>query len=43
MVQVPGYAPILTQRNLDVVEDLRPGVTDTLTFKVRNNTASTAI
>jgi hypothetical protein len=42
VVLVPGYAPIITQRNLDVVEDLRPGVTDTLTFKVRNNSSTTA-
>ncbi|PKO22632.1 MAG: hypothetical protein CVU38_08460 [Chloroflexi bacterium HGW-Chloroflexi-1] len=30
------------QRNIDVVEDLRPGITDTLTFKVRNPTSNTA-
>jgi hypothetical protein len=34
--------PVLTQRNLDVTEDLRPGVEDVLTFKVRNNTAAVA-
>jgi len=40
-VQGAGFAPIRTQRNIDVTENLEPGVTDTLTFKVRNNTAST--
>ncbi len=39
-VQGEGFPPIFTQRNLDVTENLEPGVTDTLTFKVRNNTAT---
>ncbi|GAC1358308.1 MAG: hypothetical protein NVSMB42_17440 [Herpetosiphon sp.] len=34
--------PLVTARNIDVTEDLRPGVQDTLTFKVRNPTSSTA-
>jgi len=38
----PKYAPIYTQRNLDVTEDLKPGVTDNLVFKVANPTAATA-
>ena len=42
LVEAPGMPPVITQRNLDVTEDLQPGVTDTLTFKVRNNTSSTA-
>ncbi|OIO92851.1 MAG: hypothetical protein AUK03_09195 [Anaerolineae bacterium CG2_30_64_16] len=42
VVLIPGYAPVITQRNLDVVEDLQPGVTDTLVFKVRNNSSATA-
>jgi hypothetical protein len=33
---------VTTQRNLDVTEDLRPGVPDDLDFKVGNPTASTA-
>jgi hypothetical protein len=41
-IEGPGYQPIYTQRNLDVTEDLRPGVTDNLTFTVRNPTAATA-
>jgi hypothetical protein len=41
-VDSPGYAPIFTQRNLDVTEDLRPGVPDTLTFKVGNPTGALA-
>lgn len=36
-VQGMGFAPIYTQRNLDVTENLQPGQTDTLTFKVRND------
>jgi hypothetical protein len=40
-VKGEGYPPIVTQRNLDVTENLEPGVTDTLSFKVRNNTAMT--
>ena len=43
-VDAPGVAPIFTQRNLDVMEDLKPGVTDILTFTVGNpNTFSTTI
>ena len=38
----PRYRPIYTQRNLDVTEDLRPGVPDTLPFKVGNPTAAPA-
>ena len=41
-VDIPGYGPIFTQRNLDVTEDLRPGVTDVLTFSVGNPTSTTA-
>ena len=41
-IENPNYAPIYTYRNLDVAEDLRPGVTDTLTFAVANPTAMTA-
>jgi hypothetical protein len=37
-----GFTPIYTQRNLDVTEDLRPGVTDVLTFAVMNPTANPA-
>ena len=37
----PGLTqPLVSQRNIDVTEDLQPGVADTLTFKVRNNTAA---
>ena len=42
MVQGAGFAPIYTQHNLDVTEDLRPGITDTLSFQVGNPTASMA-
>lgn len=38
----PGDEPIKTQRNLDVTEDLTPGVPDDLVFKVGNPTANTA-
>jgi uncharacterized repeat protein (TIGR01451 family) len=38
----PKYAPIYTQRNLDVNEDLKPGVKDDLVFKVANPTVATA-
>jgi hypothetical protein len=31
-----GVVSIVTQRNLDVTEDLKPGVTDVLTFTVKN-------
>jgi hypothetical protein len=41
-VDVPGHPPLLTQRNLDVTEDLKPGVTDILTFSVGNPTTATA-
>jgi uncharacterized repeat protein (TIGR01451 family) len=34
--------PLITQRNIDVTENLQPGVPDTLTFKVGNPTASLA-
>ena len=34
--------PLVTQSNLDVTEDLQPGVPDTLTFMVGNPTPSTA-
>jgi hypothetical protein len=33
-------APLVTQRCVDVTEDLTPGVTDKLTIPVRNNTAA---
>ncbi len=38
-IESPGYAPIYTYRNLDVAEDLKPGVEDVLPFKVGNPTA----
>ncbi len=38
-VESAGYAPIYTQRNLDVTENLQPGVTDVLTFSVANPTS----
>jgi len=41
-VEGAGFAPIYTQHNLDVTEDLQPGVQDTLHFKVGNPTATTA-
>jgi len=41
-IESAGYAPIYTYRNLDVTEDLKPGVTDVLTFAVANPTAVTA-
>jgi uncharacterized repeat protein (TIGR01451 family) len=37
-VEGVGFAPIYTQRNLDVAENLQPGVEDTLTFAVGNPT-----
>ena len=40
-VDIPGYGPIFTQRNLDVNEDLKPGIADTLTFAVGNPTTAT--
>jgi len=43
VVTGPGLAePLVTQRNLDVNETLQAGVPDDLTFKVRNNSSSTA-
>ena len=41
-VEGAGFDPIFTSRNLDVTEDLRPGVEDVLTFTVGNPTASPA-
>jgi hypothetical protein len=41
-IESAGYTPIYTYRNLDVTEDLRPGVTDVLTFSVMNPTAAPA-
>ncbi len=41
-IENPNYPPIYTYRNLDVAEDLKPGVTDVLTFSVANPTAATA-
>ncbi len=41
-IESAGYPPIYTYRNLDVTEDLKPGVTDVLTFSVANPTAVTA-
>ena len=41
-IESAGYAPIYTYRNLDVAEDLKPGVTDVLTFAVANPTANPA-
>jgi hypothetical protein len=41
-VEGAGFAPIYTQHNIDVTEDLQAGVTDTLTFKVRNSSSTTA-
>jgi hypothetical protein len=40
-IESAGYPPIYTYRNLDVTEDLRPGVTDILTFSVANPHAVT--
>lgn len=43
VITAPGLsAPLVTQRNIDVTEDLQPGVPDELTFQVGNPTASTA-
>lgn len=42
VVQGKGQRPITSQRNMDVTENLKPGVTDTLTFKVRNNSSAPA-
>lgn len=42
-VSGPGLTkPLVTQRNLDVTEDLTAGTPDLLKFRVQNNTASTA-
>ena len=41
-IENPNYPPIYTYRNLDVAEDLKPGVTDVLTFAVANPTAAPA-
>jgi uncharacterized repeat protein (TIGR01451 family) len=42
-VSGPGLAePLVTQRNLDVTEDLTAGTPDLLKFRVQNNTSSTA-
>jgi len=41
-VQAAGYEPVFTQRNLDVTEDLEPGVEDVLTFTVGNPTVTAA-
>ncbi|HTP06834.1 MAG TPA: hypothetical protein VMP08_01185, partial [Anaerolineae bacterium] len=41
-IESAGYAPLYTYRNLDVAEDLKPGVTDVLTFSVANPTAAPA-
>lgn len=38
----PGDPEIKTQKNIDVTEDLQPGVPDDLDFKVGNPTAATA-
>ena len=35
-VEIAGYGTIVSQRNLDVMEDLKPGVADVLPFKVGN-------
>ena len=37
-IESAGFAPIYTYRNLDVAEDLKPGVEDVLPFKVGNPT-----
>jgi hypothetical protein len=41
-IESAGYPPIYTYRNLDVTEDLKPGVTDVLTFSVANPKPVTA-
>lgn len=42
-VSGPGLAePLITQRNLDVTEDLTAGTPDLLKFRVQNNTSNTA-
>jgi uncharacterized repeat protein (TIGR01451 family) len=43
VVTGPGLAePLVTQRNIDVTENLQPGVEDKLEFPVRNPTITTA-
>jgi uncharacterized repeat protein (TIGR01451 family) len=42
VVEVPGMEPLVTQRNLDVTEDLTPGEPDDLVFQVGNPTNATA-
>ena len=43
VVTGPGLSePLITQRNLDVSENLQAGVSDDLTFKVRNNSSASA-
>ena len=41
-ITAPGFAPVYTQRNIDVTELLVAGQADLLNFKVGNPTASTA-
>jgi hypothetical protein len=41
-IESAGWPPIYTYRNLDVTEDLKPGVTDVLTFSVAHPTAAMA-
>ncbi len=41
-VSAPGFAPVYTQRNIDVTEALVAGQADLLNFKVGNPTTSTA-
>jgi hypothetical protein len=41
-VSVPGSPPYVSQRNLDTSENLRPGLPDTLAFKVGNPSGSLA-
>ncbi len=41
-IEGAGFAPLYTLRNLDVTENLQPGVTDILPFKVGNPTAAVA-
>lgn len=35
-VEIPGFGTITSQRNIDVMEDLQPGMPDVLNFKVGN-------
>jgi len=35
-VEIPGFGTLTSQRNIDVMEDLKPGVPDVLNFKVGN-------